>query len=143
MSRNASLGRLPAIARMVSRGDCTSLRSDFSTFEIFQVIFKYCISDWNNFLDQLLLLILMMYIITIFAILFIVAELHFSHCATERLRNTNRIVILPSMFCSCLLRKLDIVNYLSLQAVFKPHNPWQLATAIRKSIEKYDTQKKG
>lgn len=63
MSRNASLGRLPAIARMVSRGDCTSLRADFSTFEIFQ-------------------------------------------------------------------------------AVFKPHNPWQLATAIRKSIEKYDTQKK-
>ncbi|XP_045115229.1 uncharacterized protein LOC123506904 isoform X3 [Portunus trituberculatus] len=39
-TRNASVGRLPAIARMVSRGDCSSLRADFSTFEIFQAVYR-------------------------------------------------------------------------------------------------------
>ncbi|KAG0727969.1 hypothetical protein GWK47_033509 [Chionoecetes opilio] len=39
-THNASQGRLPAIARMVSRGDCASIRADFSTFEIYQAVFK-------------------------------------------------------------------------------------------------------
>lgn len=36
-SKEASQGRIPAVARLVSRGDCTSLRADYSTLEIFQV----------------------------------------------------------------------------------------------------------
>lgn len=39
-SKEASQGRIPAVARLVSRGDCTSIRADYSTLEIFQVVFR-------------------------------------------------------------------------------------------------------
>nr|XP_053632725.1 uncharacterized protein LOC128688733 [Cherax quadricarinatus] len=39
-SDNASKGRIPAIAFLISRGDCSSLRADFSTLEIFQIVYR-------------------------------------------------------------------------------------------------------
>ncbi|XP_066980464.1 uncharacterized protein [Macrobrachium rosenbergii] len=40
MSKEASVGRIPAIVRLISRGDCTSLRTDFSSYEIFQIVYR-------------------------------------------------------------------------------------------------------
>ncbi|XP_042887639.1 uncharacterized protein LOC122263320 [Penaeus japonicus] len=39
-SEEASRGRIPTIAKLISRGDCTSLRTDYSTFEIFQIVYR-------------------------------------------------------------------------------------------------------
>ncbi|XP_027221870.2 uncharacterized protein [Penaeus vannamei] len=36
----ASRGRMPTVARLISRGDCTSLRTDFSSYEIFQIVYR-------------------------------------------------------------------------------------------------------
>ncbi|XP_069173007.1 uncharacterized protein [Procambarus clarkii] len=39
-SEQASKGRIPAVARLVSRGHCSSLRADYSSLEIFQVVYR-------------------------------------------------------------------------------------------------------
>ncbi|XP_037793144.1 uncharacterized protein LOC119588578 isoform X1 [Penaeus monodon] len=36
----ASQGRIPTVAKLISRGDCTSLRTDYSSFEIFQIVYR-------------------------------------------------------------------------------------------------------
>lgn len=39
-SDRASRGRMPTVAKLISRGDCTSLRTDYSSFEIFQIVYR-------------------------------------------------------------------------------------------------------
>ncbi|XP_071522175.1 uncharacterized protein [Panulirus ornatus] len=40
-SEAARVGRIPVIARLISRGDCTSPRTDYTTYEIFQIVERY------------------------------------------------------------------------------------------------------
>lgn len=39
-SKEAAVGRIPAIARLISRGDCTSMRTDYTSYEIFQIVYR-------------------------------------------------------------------------------------------------------
>ncbi|XP_042208980.1 uncharacterized protein LOC121857155 isoform X2 [Homarus americanus] len=39
-SERASKGRIPAIAHLVSRGNCMSLRADMSSLEIFEIVYR-------------------------------------------------------------------------------------------------------
>ncbi|CAL4121686.1 unnamed protein product, partial [Meganyctiphanes norvegica] len=40
MSSMAERGRIPAIIRVASRGDCSSLRTDISSYEIYQIVYR-------------------------------------------------------------------------------------------------------
>ncbi|XP_071521968.1 uncharacterized protein [Panulirus ornatus] len=42
----ARLGRIPVIARLISRGDCTSPRTDYTSYEIFLFVDRYQ-DPWN------------------------------------------------------------------------------------------------
>nr|XP_045614370.1 uncharacterized protein LOC123768103 [Procambarus clarkii] len=41
LSEAARVGRIPVIARLISRGECTSPKTDYSSYEIFQMVERY------------------------------------------------------------------------------------------------------